>query len=445
MKKISLMLMMMATFAMTSCDRTDDDDDGNVNPIGGEVKVTSAITQNTTWTANNKYILEGFIYVESGATLTIEPGTIIKGDAFTKGTLIIKPGAKIDAEGTVAKPIVFTSNKAKGSRNYGDWGGIIILGNSTVNKTDATIEGENVSKFGGNNATDNSGTLKYVRIEFAGIAFETDKEINGLTFGGVGSGTTIDYVQVSYSGDDAYEWFGGTVNAKHLVSYKNLDDDFDTDWGFSGNIQYGYILRDPSVADQCECSDSNGFESDNDGSGSDARPLTSAKFANITMVMGEGSVNAKHARAFRIRRNSAISIYNAYAVGAWTRGGLTLQGGNTNSNLINGTSAIKGVMLAGMSKPLITGSSDMSDEAAALVNLAANANKPGIDIATMLLADGSARLSGKPGLLPKTGSPLLNGGVALPSGFENNTYVGAFSTTDWTEGWTNWDPQNTDY
>ena len=191
--------------------------------------------------------------------LTIEPGTIIKGDKLTKGTLIVKPGAKIMAEGSATKPIVFTSSSAKGSRNYGDWGGIILLGKAPVNKTPATIEGENVSTFGGTDAADNSGTLKYVRIEFAGIAFETDKEINGLTFGGVGSGTTIDYVQVSYSGDDAYEWFGGSVNAKHLISYRTLDDDFDTDWGFSGNVQYAMALRDPAVADQCSCSDSNGF------------------------------------------------------------------------------------------------------------------------------------------------------------------------------------------
>ena len=169
------------------------------------------------------------MYVEDGATLTIEPGTIIKGEKSSKGSLIVKRGGKIIANGTVDKPIVFTSNQAKGSRAAGDWGGLVLLGKAPVNKTPAVIEGENLTQFGGTDAADNSGSLKYVRIEFAGIAFETDKEINGLTFGGVGSGTTIDYVQVSHSGDDSYEWFGGTVNAKHLIAFRGLDDDFDTD------------------------------------------------------------------------------------------------------------------------------------------------------------------------------------------------------------------------
>jgi hypothetical protein len=119
------------------------------------------------------------VYVKSGATLTIQPGTIIKGDKATKGTLIVEPGAKIIADGTAQKPIVFTSAQAKGSRNSGDWGGIIVLGKATTNKATPTIEGENTTTYGGSDDADNSGTLRYVRIEFAGIAFETDKEING--------------------------------------------------------------------------------------------------------------------------------------------------------------------------------------------------------------------------------------------------------------------------
>ena len=283
-RRFLLLLSLGLGLAVASCDRTTTEDNTDPTPTGTDKTIKGSITANTTIKAIDKNILEGFVYVEAGATLTIEPGAVIKGDKATKATLIIKPGAKIIAEGTVDKPIVFTSNQAKGSRNYGDWGGVVLLGKAPVNKTPATIEGENISTFGGTDAADNSGTLKYVRIEFAGIAFETDKEINGLTLGGVGSGTTIDYVQISYSGDDVYEWFGGNVNAKHLISYKNLDDDFDTDWGYAGRVQYGLALRDPKVADQCSCSDSNGFESDNDGSGSDASPQTSATFANISIL-----------------------------------------------------------------------------------------------------------------------------------------------------------------
>ena len=397
-----------------------------------------SITSNTVLAAKNKYLLEGFVYVESGATLTIEPGTIIKGDKSTKATLIIKPGAKIIAEGTKAKPIVFTSNQPKGPRNLGDWGGVIILGKARVNKNPATIEGENISTFGGTDDSDNSGILKYVRIEFGGIAFETDKEVNGLTLGGVGKGTTIEYVQVSHNGDDGFEWFGGTVSPKYLISFKNLDDDFDTDWGFSGNVQYGFIYRDPKIADQCSCSDSNGFESDNDASGSDATPQTSAKFANVSIILSEGTPDAKFRSAFRIRRNSAISIYNTLAVGAFPKGGLELGDAPTQANFVTDKSDYRGIVCSGMNTGIVAGDQVKLKDAIRKNNFTS-------DIAGLLLNDNYKVASGKPGLLPKSGSILLTGGVTLPAGFEANTYIGAFSNTDWTDGWANWDAQNTDY
>ncbi|SEJ61459.1 hypothetical protein SAMN04487995_5485 [Dyadobacter koreensis] len=434
------MLVTSSTVFIQSCKTDDDGEDPTIvtPPVGETITVKGTITTATTWSAANKYILEGFVYVDNNATLTIEPGTIIKGDKLTKGSLIIKPGAKIMAEGTAAKPIIFTSSAAKGARNYGDWGGVVLLGKAPVNKTPATIEGENVSTFGGTDAADNSGTLKYVRIEFAGIAFETDKEINGLTFGGVGSGTTIDYVQVSYSGDDAYEWFGGTVNAKHLISYRTLDDDFDTDWGYSGRVQFGMALRDPSVADQCSCSDSNGFESDNDSNGSDATPQTSAKFSNMSIFIAPGTVNAKYRSAFRIRRNSAVSIYNSVVSGAYPKGGLELEGTATQANFTTGKSDYQGLVFTGMSKSIVTGDST-------LLSAAARKNIFGAAVADLKLDAAYNTLGTGFKALPQTGSSLLTGGVTLPTGFEATTYVGAFGTTDWTASWTNFDPQNAEY
>ena len=184
--------------------------------------------------------------------------------------MIITRGAKIEAVGTVDKPIVFTSNMAAGARDRGDWGGLILLGKAKNNKgnsvpiegiSDATDKG----KHGGTDDADNSGTLKYVRVEYAGIPLSPDNEINGVTFGSVGSGTTVDYVQVYRSGDDAFEWFGGSVNAKHLLAVGTWDDDFDTDNGYSGKIQFAIAQRIHSIAD---VSGSNGFESDNDSNGS---------------------------------------------------------------------------------------------------------------------------------------------------------------------------------
>ena len=209
------------------------------------------ITTNTTWTAGNVYLLNGWVYVKAGATLTIEPGTIIRGDKVNKGALIIEKGATIIANGTASNPIVFTSNQAAGSRTYGDWGGVIILGNAVINTAtgSATIEGGVGSTYGGTNDADNSGIFRYVRIEFPGVAFVLNSEINGLTLGAVGSATQLDHIQVSYSGDDSYEWFGGTVNAKYLIAFRGWDDEFDTDFGFRGKIQYGVSLRDPAIAE----------------------------------------------------------------------------------------------------------------------------------------------------------------------------------------------------
>ena len=233
--------------------------------------------------AADNNLLRGFVYVTDGVTLTIEPGTVIKGEKSSKGSLIVERGGKLIAEGTAEKPIVFTSDQPKASRTYGDWGGLILCGKSIVNNTagEAQIEGGPRSYYGGKDPEDNSGIVKYVRIEFAGYPLEPNKEINGLTCGGVGRGTTIEYVQVSFCGDDSFEWFGGTVNAKHLIAYKGWDDEFDTDYGFQGKLQFLLGVRDPKHADT---SKSNGFESDNDADGSNNTPLTTPVFSNVTLI-----------------------------------------------------------------------------------------------------------------------------------------------------------------
>lgn len=439
---LALLMSVVTLGMMVSCNNGDDDDDDlGPAPVPGQLtEVSGNITQNTTWSASNQYLLKGFVYVQPGVTLTIQPGTVIKGDQASRGSLFILPGAKIMADGTKEKPIVFTSNQAVGQRRAGDWGGVVILGKAPANKKDFKIEGEEVSVVPGGatgDAADNSGVLRYVRIEFAGIAFQTDKEINGLTLAGVGNGTVIDYVQVSYSGDDAIEWFGGTVNAKHLVAYRTLDDDFDTDYGFAGSVQYGLILRDPAVADQCTCSDSNGFESDNDGTGSQDAPQTSAKFANISLFIAPGTVNSKYRSAFRIRRNSAISVFNTLVVGGF-KNGLELEKTDEQNNFKTGKSDYRSLSITGPTTAIVGADTT-------LLKAAERKNAFGTTEANLKLAANFNSLTGRPGTLPQTGSPLLTGGSTLPTGLEANTVIGAFGTTDWTETWTNFDPQNTDY
>ncbi len=331
------------------------------------VTVSANITVDTRWTANNTYLLSGPIYVKDNATLTIEPGTVIRGNKAIAGSaLVITKGAKLIANGTKNAPIVFTSSGGVGNRAIGDWGGIVILGkaanNLPANATAGTaagignIEGLPVSadsEYGGGatpNDNDNSGVLKYVRIEFGGYAYQIDKEINGLTMGSVGRNTVIDYVQTSYTNDDSFEWFGGTVNAKHLVAYRGLDDDMDCDFGYRGQVQFALIVRDPAIADQSSGSTSEGFECDNDGAGTTSTPKTAATFSNVTAVGPlRGNVNAtidpKHERALRLRRNSEMKIHNSIFMDF--KKGLFIDGATTEAQATGGNLLFKNNILAG--------------------------------------------------------------------------------------------------
>jgi PKD repeat protein len=329
--------------------------------------VSTDVLTNTTWSGVIK--LQNKIYVKNNATLTILPGTIIRGDKLSQATLIVTRGAKIYANGTATNPVVFTSNEAAGTRLPGDWGGLVLLGLAKNNQPGgvANIEGivpSTDTQFGGNFDNDNSGSLTYVRIEFSGIPLEPNKELNGLTCGSVGSGTVIDYVQVSHCGDDSFEWFGGTVNCKHLIAYRGLDDDFDTDYGYRGKIQFGLAIRDKDLSDAP--GDSNCFESDNDAAGSTAQPKTRPIFSNMTIVGPKGNgtivlpVGEKFEKAFRLRRNTSTSCLNSLVTG-WEKG-LSIESSttaanvtgdslmfasNTMTNFTNGTNVITSAGISG--------------------------------------------------------------------------------------------------
>lgn len=464
-------LLSMAT-ALSSCENNNDNGPMPPTPSGptdsaGRVILSGEITSNRTLSASEKYLLQGNVYVTSGNTLTIPAGTKIFGDQATKGTLVIERGAKIMAEGTQSNPIVFTSAKAAGSRNYGDWGGVVLVGAAPTNRPASTLpEGGIRSAFGGTNAADNSGILKYARIEYAGVALSSDpnSEINGLTLYGVGSGTTLDYIQVSYSGDDSYEWFGGTVNAKHLVAFRGWDDDFDTDFGFTGKIQYGVSLRDPQFADQ---SASNGFESDNFNPGTpangsnDGLPLTAPVFSNMSVfvtanapVTTQQSGSGVYQSALHLRRNTSISVYNSVFVGQPE--GLRLDGTSTWANAQAGNLNLAGIVLANNNTPLRsangTGTGAFTDaDVQGWFNASGKNNSvvTAANLSTLGLNANNFSLSA-PNFLLQGSSPLLTGAVftgkAADSFFTTGTFRGAFNGTDnWTQGWTNFDPQNTAY
>ncbi|MBP7773112.1 MAG: T9SS type A sorting domain-containing protein [Bacteroidia bacterium] len=415
------------------------------------ITVSGDISANTTWTSNNIYLLSGFVYVTNNAELTIEPGTVIKGDKATKGSLIITRGSKIWADGTSSAPIVFTSNEPVGTRTYGDWGGLIVLGKASINDPagEKVIEGgvdPVKGLYGGTDDADNSGTLRYVRIEFPGIAFQPNNEINGLTLGGVGNGTTIDYVMVSFSGDDAFECFGGTVNAKHLISYRTLDDDFDTDFGFRGKMQFLVALRDSNVAD---VSGSNGFESDNDATGSTNNPLTQPIYSNVTiigpMATASTQINSNFKRGSHLRRSCKTSIFNSAIAGFPT--GLLVDGANCEANATNNELQYQHNVLAGCATPLAVASGSSWD-ISAWFTTPAYGNEQLTNSSDLQLMDPNNYAN--PDFMPSAGSPLLSGADFSSNYlndpfFESVSYRGAFGNSDWTNGWANYDCENTNY
>jgi len=460
----------------------------NTNEIGSGIQEFEVKTNHTI--KKGVYVLKGWVYITDGATLTIEAGTVIKGDKDTKAAIIVERGGKIIAQGTEDLPIVFTSNQPASSRKPGDWGGIVICGKASNNKTEMIIEGGPRSKHGGNDDTDNSGVLSYVRIEFAGYPFKTDQEINGLTMGSVGSGTRLDHIQVSYSNDDSFEWFGGTASAKYIVSYYGWDDDFDTDAGFRGNIQFGLAVRDPRIADK---SISNGFESDNNSDAPNQLPITKPVFSNMTFVgpIGQdpqfenttsyitggnnnpnnGSKLGQHQAAMQIRRGSNLNCYNSLAFGYPV--GIAIcndKGSQTQSAATNGNLNIKNVIFAQMGilgsdkdgsfKDSLSINASTFDKTAAesfsssFFKKAGNSNTVYSNIANLSLKQPNS-LSAGASWGPSAGSPLT-GKVNLftdanvsGSFFDKVNFIGAFrsdlSTDNWTAKWTNFNPQTTIY
>jgi len=412
------------------------------------------ITENRTLKAGNTYKLRGLVYVTNGAVLTIEPGTKIVGETGQRGGLIITRNAKISADGTIDKPIVFTSESATPQR--GDWAGVVILGNAPVNASFNGVQGvgeiegginnsDGLGLYGGTNPADNSGILRYVRIEYAGYAFLPDKEINGLTFGGVGNQTVVDYVQVSYANDDSFEWFGGTVNCKHLISFRTLDDDFDTDNGFSGKVQFGIVLRDSAVAD---ISKSEAFESDNDANGSSLTPQTSAVFSNITALGPKATLANTGNNLFvwgaQIRRNSSISIFNSLIMGWPTGLYIDATKGTPTDNNIPGSLFVQNTIIAGSPTAVLYGASTTAPTGAttASINTWFNTAAYGNSVLTNNTDVGLTAPFNytAPDFNPAAGSPAAAGGIfthAKLNGLTNVNYKGACAVGDtWWKNWT---------
>lgn len=428
---------------------------------------------NRTLSADTVYVLTGLYYVDSTYTLSIPEGTVIKGD--TAATLIVRRGGKLIAKGEPFNPIVFTSLKNPGARARGDWGGIVVLGRAPVNKVNPLIEGGIIfGSFGGNDPHDNSGIIRYVRIEYPGYRFQLDNEINGLTMGGVGDGTEIHHVQVSYSFDDSYEFFGGTVNPHHLVAFGGTDDEFDSDFGNVSHLQFLFGLKDPNFSDPT--GNSRGIESDNDGTGTNDMPFTRQIISNATLVGPERTDALVGAFPFEtfdwsahIRRNSRTSVFNSVIMGypdgvriesagsaaAAAAGILQWNQVEIQASVLDGT-----IPNAGCGIP-----QHVHDESSWPCN---SGTVPGVynwfetpafnNNGSLVRSPSSIGLTNmtdlnNPDPVPAAGSPLI--GAADFSDADLATlqavsYSGAFDPAlpmaqQWTRGWSNFDPQNTDY
>jgi hypothetical protein len=485
MKKMNFFKLMTATMLfslfISACSEdnpTDTDEDKSVKIVQG------TLSGDIVWSKDTIYKLRGFVRIGEDLTaggtptktgkLTIEAGTVILGERATKGTLIIQRGSQIFAEGTPTEPIVFTSERAPGLRAPGDWSGLVICGKATNNLPGGVgeLEGGYGAYHGGSDNNDNSGILRYVRIEFAGIAINPNQEVNSLTMGSVGSETVIENIQASFGGDDAFEWFGGTVNCKNLIAYRCQDDDMDVDNGYSGNVQFAVCIKDPFIADQ---SGSNGFEVDNDGAGSTATPFTSGTFSNITIVGPKGNretnVDQQYQNALHLRRNCKVKIHNSLFVGF--PNGVFIDGSTTQANATADELVMKNCVLSGVENwggnafgsagtlyvnstvgtdtltnqhpqtprgfPYLprTGGFITSD----WFSTGAYGNSFAAKYQDLGISESLFDFSGIT-LLPTAGSSLLTGAsfTGLPAFFTSVTHKGAFGTTDWTSGWAEWNP-----
>ncbi|NWF75053.1 MAG: T9SS C-terminal target domain-containing protein [Nitrospirae bacterium] len=398
--------------------------------------VSGNITEDTTW--SGQVLLRGAVFILPPATLTIQPGTTIYGETASIGTLIIAQGAKINAVGTQAAPIVFTSEQPEGLKARSDWGGLIINGNAPLNVPGGIAYGEgDTGVYGGNDPNDNSGTLRYVRVEYAGHEFSPENELNGIAFQGVGAGTTVDHVQVHMNKDDGIECFGGTVNFKYVIVTNIGDDCFDWTDGWQGKAQFLIAQQRGDDAD-------NGFEADNNQENEDYAPRSNPTIYNVTLV-GDPTANygTESDLGMLLRHGTAAKIYNAIVVGFKDKG-LEIDHATTFAQAQAGNLIVDNSIFYNCGPGGTLPFSDDSDEK--------NFTPPfTTEYFATTMMDNNATIDPmlvnpydhtNPDFRPASGSPAVNGTVpvATPPNdgfFEQVTFIGGVDPdNDWTAGWT---------
>jgi hypothetical protein len=406
------------------------------------IVVTGSVSGTENWTSNYYYVLRGAVFVPSGATLNIAAGTTVIGESGSVGTLIVLRGGRLNATGTRTAPIVFTSDQPVGSRDRGDWGGLIINGNAPVNLEGGEGQGEaDTGIYGGNSPNDNSGTLRYVRVEFAGVEFSPDNELNGIAFQGVGNGGTFDYLQIHMNRDDAIEFFGGTVDVKHVVASNAADDSFDWTFGWTGRAQFVAIHQRADDAD-------NGIEADNNEFNNNLLPRSNPQIYNITLCGDPfATQGVESVRAANLRRGTAFTIRNFLLTGFKSTGfqiettntattgqvdnGTSQMGAGVAWNVRNATTGVAGAPMHSSVQTYIT--------SGRFPNIRTTATDAEVGVATASCANHE-----NPNFQP-SGVATLAGGQIAPiqppndGFFETVTYIGAVAPApqdNWMSGWT---------
>lgn len=438
---------------------------GGNAPGSSAATITTDITANRTLYADTVYTLSGFIHVANGATLTIQPGTKIVGDYNVLGSsLFIMRGAKIQAVGTATLPIVFTSNRPAGQRLPGDWGGLILIGNAKINRTGTTlIEGTGtgasnpaIDYAGGTNDADDSGELRYVRVEYAGFAPSDGNELNSFTFAAIGSATRLSYLESLNGLDDSFEFFGGQADAHHLVSYESGDDHFDLSEGYQGRMQYLIAYQSrvlvPRTGAGSVSADPQGIENDgcngaNCVSGQTSQPFTVPMIANFTLVgTGAGVVDATTGGVGMMLRRGTAGYYVNGIVARWPRAGISLRDASTNDHVAAGDLQVKNVFFAETPTLFQTGTNQFSVDATANALETSGATTASVftafpttpqavtDFDWSLSAGAAARAGG---LASFTGALAAKGGTVVTG----TVYRGAAdpsATAKWWTGWTSY-------
>ena len=415
----------------------------SVDGIDKEVCVVSGrITSDMTWGSGSYWVLRGAVFVEAPARLTIDAGTEIFGEFATNGTLIIARGAQILANGTASAPIVFSSDQPIGERARADWGGLIINGYAPLNVPGNEGVGEgDTGTYGGTNAADDSGHLKYVRVEFAGTEFSPDNELNGIAFQGVGSNTEVDHVMVKYNKDDGLEFFGGTVQVKHVVLQGIADDSVDWTDGWTGKGQFIIVMQSGDDADQ-------GIEADNNGDNNNLTPRSNPTIYNLTLIGDPDTDEGSESDIGMLLREGTSATIRNFIVLGFKEASIDIDHTATFDQVENGSLTLASGIIHGNCR--VSGCdaqfrTDSDDEAAFKTTRQIVTDSANVSFVDPVLAD-PYNLS-SPDYRPAATSPALDGTVtaAMPpmndTFIETANFIGAVGPSGggkdtWWQGWT---------